>query len=205
MVKGAGTEPEDDAAAPWYRSRRAWAEAAVILALVAVLVGLVVTACQGNDNPDPPTDTTTTLDAEAATEEEVRQAYRDFLAMFFRVTAVADPTDPGIAEHATGAVRAEIERSTTDGRARGVVVRGGPYDEQTILTTSVTGDTATLTVCYVDHSGEFDAATGAEIAPMTITTTLDRVDMVREDGLWKVSFFDNAEGDEWPGVHDCGA
>ena len=111
MVVEAGTEPEDAAAAPWYRSRRAWAEAAVILVLVAVLVGLVVTACQGNDDPDPPADTTTTLDAEAAAEEEVRQAYRDFLAMTFRVAEAPDPTDPAIAEHATGDVRANLERA----------------------------------------------------------------------------------------------
>jgi hypothetical protein len=204
MVVEAGTEPDDDAAAPWYRSRRAWAEAAVILALVAVLVGLVVTACQGNDDPDPPTDTSTTLDAEAAAEEEVRQAYRDFLAMTFRNAEAPDPADPAIAEHATGDVRANLERAAARDRDRGIVIRGGPEDRQTILTVSVDGETATLSVCYVDQSGVYDAATGAELVPMEIVTTLDTVGMVRESGAWKVRSIENSEEAKWAGVHDCG-
>ena len=171
----AGTEPEDAAAVRWYRSRRAWAEAAVILALVAVLVGLVVTACQGDDDPDPPTDTSTTLDAEAAAEEEVRQAYRDFLAMTFRVPTRPTRPIPTIAEHATGDVRANLERVAARDRERGIVIRGGPEDNQTILSVSVDGDTATLSVCYVDQSGVYDAATGAELVPMETVTTLDTV------------------------------
>jgi hypothetical protein len=188
---------------PWYKTRRAWAEAALILVLTAALLAVVFAACAGDgESADPPA-TSTTVDPDEAVKEEVRQAYRDFLEMFFRVTAAADPNDPGIAQHTTGPLRAEIERTTAADRARGVVVRGGPYDEQTILTTTVDGDTATLTVCYVDHSGEFDAATGAEIAPMTVVTTLDVVELVREDGVWKVRFFDNEEGNEWQGVSDC--
>jgi hypothetical protein len=190
---------------PWYKTRRAWAEAALILVLTAVLVAVVFAACAGDgESADPPA-TSTTVDPDEAVKEEVRQAYRDFLEMFFRVTAAADPTDPGIAQHTTGPLRAEIERTTAADRARGVVVRGGTNDQQTILTTAVDGDTATLTVCYVDHSGEFDAATGAELAPMTIVTTLDVVELVREEGVWKVRFFDNEEGNEWQGVHDCSA
>jgi hypothetical protein len=203
MVVEAGTEPEDDAAAPWYRSRRAWAEAAVILALVAVLVGLVVTACQGNDDPDPPTDTTTTLDADDAAEEEVRQAYRDFLAMAFRVAEAPDPADPEIAQRATGETRASLERVATRDRDRGVVIKGGPDDQQTILSVSVDGDTATLSVCYVGQSGVYDATTGAELVPMETVTTLDTVEMLREDGAWKVQSVGNDEEDTWVGVHDC--
>jgi len=189
---------------PGYETRRAWAEAALILVATAALVAVVFAACADDDDgsSDLPA-TSTTLDPDEAAEDEVRQAYRDFLEIFFRVTAAADPTDPGIAQHTTGPLRAEIERTTAADRARGVVVRGGAYDEQTILTTTVDGDTATLRVCYVDHSGEFDAATGAEITPMTIVTTLDEVELVREDGVWKVRFFDNQESNEWQGVHDC--
>ncbi len=46
------------------------------------------------------------------------------------------------------------------------MIRGGPDDNQTILSVSVDGDTATLSVCYVDQSGVYDAATGAELVPM---------------------------------------
>jgi hypothetical protein len=205
MVVEAGTEPEDETAAPWYRRPRAWAEAAVIPALTALLIGLLVTACQDDDDADPPPDPTTTLDRQAQAEEDVRQAYRDFLAMVARVSAAPDPSDPGLAEHATGDVRANLEQSLADDLARGIVIRTGPEDEQTILSASVDGDAATLSVCYVGQSAEYDAATGAALAPMQIVTTLDRVDMVRESGSWKVRFVDNAEEDRWAGVHDCDA
>ena len=100
-------------------------------------------------------------------------------------------------------MRANLERSFADDQARGVVLRTGPYDEQTILSAAVDGDAATLSVCYVGQSGVYDAATGAEVVPMEVVTTLDRVDMVRETGVWKVRFVDNAEEDRWAGVHDC--
>ena len=49
----------------------------------------------------------------------------------------------------------------------------------------------------------YDAATGAELVPMEIVTTLDTVGMVREAGAWKVQLLREREEDKWAGVHDC--
>jgi len=189
---------------PWYKTRRAWAEAALILVATAALVAVVFAACANDDDAssDPPA-TSTTPDPDEAAEEEVRQAYRDFLEMAFRVAANPDPADPEIATHSTGDTRARLEEAAAHDQARGVVVRGGPEDSQTILSTSVDGDTAVLSVCYVGQSGVYDTTTGAELVPMEIITTLDRVELVREAGTWKVRSVGNDEEDKWAGVHDC--
>jgi hypothetical protein len=188
---------------PWYKTRRAWAEAALILVLTAALVAVVFAACAGDgESADPPA-TSTTVDPDEAVKEEVRQAYRDFLKMAFRIAEAPDPNDPEIALRATGDARGRIEQSAADDQARGVVVRGGPDNQQTILTTTVTGDAARLNVCFVDNSGVFDAATGEEIEPMTTTTRLGTIDLVRESGGWKVSLVETQEGKVWDGVHDC--
>ena len=88
--------------APWYKTRRAWAEAALILVATAALVAVVVAACSGNDDSTDPPATSTTVDPDEAAEEEVRQAYRDFLEMAFRVAEAPDPNDPEIAEQSRG-------------------------------------------------------------------------------------------------------
>ena len=188
---------------PWYKTRRAWAEAALILVATAALVAVVFAACAGDDASTDPPATSTTLDPDEASEDEVRQAYRDFLEMAFRIAEAPDPNDPEIAQRATGDARGRIEQSAAEDQARGVVVRGGPDNKQTILTTTVAGDSARLTVCFVDHAGVFDAATGAEIEPMTTTTRLGTIDLLREDGTWKVNLVEAQEGKEWDGVHDC--
>ena len=188
---------------PWYKTRRAWAEAALILVATAALVAVVFAACAGDDASTDPSATSTTLDPDEAAEDEVRQAYRDFLEMAFRIAEAPDPNDPEIAQRATGDARGRIEQSAAEDQARGVIARGGPKDEQTILTTTVTGDSARLTVCYVDHSGVFDAVTGAEIEPMTITTSLSNIDLVQDAGVWKVSLVETQQGKQWDGVHDC--
>jgi hypothetical protein len=182
--------------APLYKTRRAWAEAALILLATAALVAVAFAACSGNDDSTDPPATSTTVDPDEAAEEEVRQAYRDFLEMAFRVAANPDPADPGIATHSTGAARTSLEEAAAQDRARGVVIHGGPEDSQTILSTSVDGDTAVLSVCYVGQSGAYDAATGAELVPMEIITTLDRVELLREAGTWKVRSVGNDEEDK---------
>jgi hypothetical protein len=198
------TEVETDEAqsttAPWWHSPRAWAQLALFVLLVAVtgylLIGLIG---DSDDKASPPATTTTTITPEA----EVESAYRAFIDMVKRLTAAPDPGDPEIAQRATGEVRTNFEKALTDLQAKGDVIRGGPEDSQRVLSTAIDGDTATLSVCYVDHSGEYNAATGAEVQPMLIFTNLDTVTMVREDGVWRVSTETSAAGATQEGVHDC--
>jgi len=196
------TDEAHSATTSWWHVPRAWAQLVLFVALVAVTGYLLIGLIGDSDDKATPTATTTTT---ITPEAEVESAYRDFIDMVNRVYLAPDPADPEIAEHATGQTRANFEKTLTDLQARGTVYRGGPDDRQTILATSVTGDSAKMSVCYVGQSGEYDAATGAEVQPMRTFTTLDTVTLFRERGEWKVSSETNAPTGMWEGVDDCAA
>jgi hypothetical protein len=200
------TEVETDEAhsttTSWWRSPRAWAQLAIFVALVAVIGYLLIGFLRESDDKGSSAAPTTTP---ITSEAEVESAYRRYLAMVDRVYLAPNPADPEIAQLTTGDVRDNLEQSFADLQAKGSVYRVGPEDRQTVLSTAIDGKTATLSVCYVGQSGEYDAATGAELQPMQIFTTLDAVTVLREQGAWKVSHVGNKQGDAWQGVHDCAA
>ena len=171
-----------------------------------VVVGLVAGTrllTPSDDRPTPtprPGTTTATADPRAGVET----AYRNFLRMVARLDGAPDPDDPEIAARATGNTRTTFVRTLTERRAEGRIVKLGPQDHQTILSADVVGDTATLSVCHVDHSGTFDAATGAVLHEMTVTTSRTSVTLVREQGQWKVSHV-RREGATRPGAARCDA
>jgi hypothetical protein len=173
--------------------------------LLMLALVLVVSDCGGDDDakadPDerPAPTTTTTL----SPEQEVEQAYRDFIAMTKRAALAPDPTNPEIAARATGDARANFEATLTRLQAEGTQYRTGQRDNQTILSTTIDGDTATLSVCYVGHTGAFDLATAHEIEPMRVVTSLDKTTLTREDGVWRVSLVLNET--IWEGEYSCGA
>ncbi len=202
-----GTEGTEAHVMPWWRSPRAWRQTALLLVLIGLVVGMIVQACRGSDDarseppPSPPPTTTTTLSAEA----EAEQAYRDFVAMTHEVYLSPDPQDPRIAEHATGGAKATFETTLIRMQAEGLVYRVGEHDKLTVLSTTIEGDTAILTVCYVDHSGSFDRATGAEIQPMRVTTSLSTVNLQRGPDGWLVSSVHDDPDKTWEGEYTCGA
>jgi hypothetical protein len=184
-----------------HRNRVTLAMVAAVMATI-VVVGLVLgNVLLGDDDPPPPRrgTTTTTLGPRAAVE----QAYKAFNAMVVRLGAAPDPDDHEIGQRATGTTRTTYVKALTDLRARGTVLRVGPEDRQTVLSTAVHGPTATMSVCYVGQSGEYDAATGKAIAPVKTTTTPLSVTMTREDGAWKVSRV-RFVGEPTEGVSTCG-
>jgi hypothetical protein len=167
---------------------------------------LVVSDCvDDNDakaDPDerPAPTTTTTL----SPEQEVEQAYKDFIAMVTRIYLAPDPNDPEIAERSTGEARANFEATLMRMQSEGTVIRIGQEDRQTILSTAISGDSATLSVCFVDQSGTFDAATSAEVEAMRTVTTLDETTLLRQGGMWRVSRITNQPGNMWEGEYSCG-
>jgi hypothetical protein len=186
------------------RSRRSSRPRIGVGLLMFVLI-LVVSDCGGDDDakPDPderPASTTTTT---LSPEQEVEQAYRDFIAMTNSVYLAPDPTDPRIAEYATGDARANLEATLTEMQAEGIHYRTGQLHNQTILSTTVSADTATLKVCYVDHSGSYDTATAREIEPMRVVTSLDTTTVVRDGEAWRVSLVLNDV--IWEGEYSCAA
>ncbi len=144
--------------------------------------------------------TTTPADAEA----EVEAAYRAYIAMQERVEAAPDPDDPEISERATGRTLDRLRQAMADYAARGQAVHVGAATKQTILSIDVSGDRATVRVCFVDESGVFDVATGAEIVPVHTGTSIDTTELERTAGAWRVSSRRPPAADEqWEGVTTC--
>ena len=172
--------------------------------LAIAVVGLVLgTRLLDQDNDDPPSrtsaaSTTTRIDS----EREVEDAFRAFVEMVARVDLAPDPDDPEIATRTTGATRSTFTKAVADRKANGTIVKTGPQDRQTIRSTSIKGDTATMSVCYVGQTGVYDAETGAVKQPMSTTTTPLAVTLTREDGAWKVSRV-SFEGAAKKGVTEC--
>lgn len=206
---GTGATEDDEVSVPWWRSSQGRRQGALIVVLAGVLVAMVVQACAGSDDadgsepppPPPPSTTATTLSPEA----EAEQAYRDFVAMTHEVYLSPDPADPRIAEHATGDARDTFETTLTRLQTEGIHYRIGELDKQTMLATTIEDDTATLSVCYVDHSGSFDSATGAEVQPMRVTTSLTTVSLQRASDRWLVSTVRDDPDKIWEGEYTCGA
>ena len=175
--------------------------AGLMLAIVAggLLVG---NALLGRDENPAAVRPSPTTSATADTRADVERAYRNFLRMVARLDVAPNPVDPEIAARSTGITRATFEKTLTTRKAQGRIVKLGPRDRQTILSTAVDGDTATLKVCHVDHSGTFDAATGAVVHEMTVTTSTTRVTLVRRQGRWKVSDV-RRQGAARPGATTC--
>jgi hypothetical protein len=188
----------------WRRAATAVRLTAAVLA--AVLLLAVAAACGGDDDTAdaderPSSTTTTTLTPEA----EVEQAYRDFIEMTKSLTLAPDPTDPEIAARSVDDARANLEANLTQLQTDGIQYRIGELDEQTVLSTTIEGDTATLSVCYVDHSGSFSTTSGAEIEPMRVVTSLDTTTLRLVDGTWRVSLTTTQPENMWEGEYSCGA
>jgi hypothetical protein len=161
------------------------------------------TVTQADDNSQSAASPTTTARVNDV-EAEVEAAYRAYLAMHVRLEAAPNPDDPEIPEHATGRTLAHLKSVLAEDVAAGRVIRVGPAWSQTIMSIDVTGNQATLTACYVDESGVFDAASGAVIEPTRISTSIDTTLLEREGGRWRVSYRQPPDADEqWEEVTSC--
>jgi hypothetical protein len=180
--------------------------AIVMILLVAAgwwLWGKVVQA-DDNAKSEAAATTTTPADPEAATKAEIEDAYRAYLAMQERLLQAPDPDDPEISQRATGSTLTRLRAGLADYAAKGQVIRVGPATSQMILSIDVSGDQATVRACYVDESGLYDAATGAEIQPMHVGTAIDTTVLQRDDGTWRVSRRAVPAADEhWEGATTC--
>jgi hypothetical protein len=132
------------------------------LMLVIVVGGLVIGgALLGSDDDPPPRRQAGITTTTASSKAEVESAYRAFLSMVARLDGTPNPDDPEIARRTTGTTRATFVKALARRRDEGQVIRLGPQDHRTIQSATVENDAAALAVCHVDHSGTFDAETGA--------------------------------------------
>lgn len=150
----------------------------------ALLACLALAGCSGDEEPKQ--------DA-ASGDEAVVAAYEAYWTDLLAALDPPKPSDPGLAEHATGV---ELERARTlvrDRKAAREVVRGS-YGHQDTDVTSIDGDKATLTDCLVVGTKVHNARSGKEKrADLTGPFSL-AVDLERVDGDWKVASIGAGEG-----------
>ncbi len=191
------------------------------IVLVAVAVVVALGSCSGDGSPEsadggggqqtlPPTSATTeapattatTLDeqevAEEALDAELRAAYERYWETTAALFAAPDPTDPRLAEVATGPSLTLIRDTLATRQVEGVTSSPPPNSVATreIMSVEWEGrgdpdtDAATVTEavvesCFVSDTVVYDAA-GAVRSDGVVTARWTQT-LVLEGGVWKVS------------------
>jgi hypothetical protein len=184
-----------------------------LLAAVACVAVLLAAACSsgGSDeaeNPPPTTHATTvapTTTTTPSTQDEVEQAYEDFLDMFDRITTTnVDPNDPELtmrmADPALGTFRTQL----STWQAQGQVWITGDETRHTITSVQVHRDglTADVIDCVVENDALVARGTTSVTFPPT-QTNRGLATMVNQDGRWLVQ--DTDPRGHWEGVAGCAA
>ena len=116
----------------------------------------------GGSKADPVTTATTPTTAATTTstpEQAVLAGYRAFWDGYLKAADPMDPRSPVLARVATGDELEQLQRAFLARQSVGEVIRG-TLDLAPLVKT-VDGSSATVTDCYADHTGIYDAASGA--------------------------------------------
>ena len=164
--------------------------------LLATVLLIGATACGGDD--DAATTTTTraqessTSTSEASDEAAVLDAYEAFWDAYLEAADPMDPQHPVLQEHATGEQLQQVTGAVLARLSAGEVIRG-EFDLAPVVV-ELTDSTATVSDCYLDRSGVFDAQTGERLDQESGVRHLVTAELRFEDGIWKVASM-TQEGD----------
>jgi hypothetical protein len=187
------------------------------LLAAATCVGLLLaSACSpgGSDEADdpPPTTRVTTTTTVAptttttpSTQDQVEQAYEDFLDMFDRITTTnVDPNDPELTMRMTEPALGTFRTQLSTWQAQGQVWITGDETRHTITSVQVHRDRLTADVidCVVENDALVARGTTALTFPPT-QTNRGLATMVNRDGRWLVE--DTDPRGHWEGVAGCAA
>jgi hypothetical protein len=174
---------------------------------------LFAPACSPGDSTeadDPPSTHATTTTAEPttttlSTQDEVKQAYEEFVAMVARVvTTTVDPNDPELAMRMIDPALSDLRTQLSTWQAEGQVwVQGGltRHDVESI-DIAKDGLSAVVTDCVVANDAL--VAVGSADPPLPPPQTQrGTVTLVNHAGTWLVS--DADPGEHWEGVVRCAA
>lgn len=163
---------------------------------VAVTLLLAAAACSGSSSgkdkeaspttqPEQPVTTVTTA-AKPSVETEVLGAYRAFWDAYLAAADPMNPEDPRLAERATGGELETVQKAFLARRSAGEVIRGTLDLAPRVASVNPDRTAATVTDCYADHTGVYDAATGTRKDTESGVRHLVAVEMVLQ-GTWKVA------------------
>jgi hypothetical protein len=176
---------------------------------------LAAAACGGsgsNEADDPPSThgATTTTAAPAtttppSTQDQVEQAYEEFLDMFERITTTSvDPTDPELTIRMADPALSGLRTQLSTWQAQGQIWITGDQTHHGITSVQVHSDglTADVIDCVVENDALVARGTTAVTYPPPQTNRA-LTTMVNQDGRWIVQDTD-ARG-HWEGVAGCAA
>jgi hypothetical protein len=166
--------------------------------LLAAVLLLGSAACGGDDDSAATTTTTraqesTTSTSEASDEEAaVLDAYEAFWDAYLEAADPMVPQHRVLQEHATGEQLQQVTGAFLARLSAGEVIRG-EIDLAPVVV-ELTDSTATVSDCYLDRSGVFDAETGERLDQESGVRHLVTAELRFEDGSWKVASM-TREGD----------
>ncbi len=137
----------------------------------------------------PPTTATPTVDDAAQEILAVENAYRASVEAVAQASAnPPNPTSPSLPATMDGAVLEQFRRRIAEHLAAGRAVRPGPSGGSTISIrqTTVSGDSARITVCVIDDAVVYDVATGG-VLDETQLAALFAAELARGSNVWKVT------------------
>jgi hypothetical protein len=161
-------------------------------------LALALAACSGGEGESTATTSgtsreSTTSTTEASEEEgAVLDAYEAFWDAYLEAADPMDPQHPVLQEHATGEQLQQVTGAFLARLSAGEVIRG-EFDLAPVMV-ELTDSTATVSDCYLDRSGVFDAETGERLDQESGVRHLVTAELRFEDGSWKVASM-TREGD----------
>lgn len=129
----------------------------------------------------------TTVSTAPAAHQQVLAGYRAFWDAYLAAGDPMSPEDSRLLEHATGEELETVQKAFLARRSAGEVIRGTLELAPRVDMVGADGMTATIVDCYLDHTGVYDAATGARKDSESGVRHLIRVQMARVEGTWKAA------------------
>lgn len=158
-------------------------------AIVVFISGLLLASCwSGSDRADPESSTTTnsiTSSTAPSAQAEVTAAWRRFWDVYLAASNPMNPQDPRLREVATGEELKTLTSAFLASKSSGEIYKG--TIELRPAVPEVSGDTATLSDCYLSSILAYDAQTGALRDRHENVRRLVTASLVKEGGVWKVA------------------
>jgi hypothetical protein len=157
--------------------------------------GIVVTGCSSPTPSTPlpdggggPTTTTTAAPTPTGDADPVLAGYLAYWDAVIHANATANPNDPALAQHASGAALTEARTTITRNRIQQLAVRGTVTHKARVL--ARTGVSATVDDCYDSKDWKpVEIKTGRDIGAIPDNGTgryRDRYTMRQVAGMWLV-------------------
>ena len=190
-------------------NRRAFVLAFSLLALTA--------ACSSSHSDRAATSTTrpttsmtassTTADSDAATTQQVADAYNAADKANLDAAAIPDPIFPALLATHMGPMLDQRQKVLKAFKLQGLIGRLPPNSKYRndidVASIRINGDVAIFNVCAVDDSQRVEKATGRVVGGGGVDTSLIQAAMRRDAGDWKLA--ERKELQHWTGESGCAA